>query len=252
MEQVISIKLLLLFFKSVVLPACTLYVFSLKEEAKNCPCFSLKAFYWLRDLIQCLFSHQTLGVLGTEDAFSCSPRRQTAGLQSRSAERFLGERNRLRVPCFQVSHCLVHHTRSENEHFQKVQSKDWQELFLLAPTLYPSMCVPMWVSCAFESPSLYLFNLDGLQFAYLLTSRYWQLRSAGVLKACMPARRRFNEEHAGSPALLWRTAREAADSLISPSSLHGFAIASLWEKRRYQGGVFKSLSFYFLPSDLGV
>lgn len=99
-------------------------------------------------------------------------------------------------------------------------------------SLPPSMCVRMWVSRAFESPSLYLFNLDGLQFAYLLTSRYWQPPSAGILKACMPARRSFNEEHAGSPALLWKTAREAADSLISPSSLHGFAITSVREKRR--------------------
>lgn len=97
-------------------------------------------------------------------------------------------------------------------------------------SLPPPVCVHTCVPWVFQSPSFYLFNLDSrLQFTCLLTSRYWQLWPTSFLKACRHARRHINWEQAGSPALLCGDVREAAESLIFPSS----SLLSLLEKRRY-------------------
>lgn len=229
---------------SVVFPACTLYVFNLKEEAKNCPCFSLKAFHWLGDLITNLsyipplvFPPNTWGARdrGWQDGRHLGGRLLGCSLVllNISSEKGIGwECPVSKWPAVSALYSAWKWAFWESPMKRPVWVAFTCIYIVSKCSLPPSMCVRMWVSRAFESPSLYLFNLDGLQFAYLLTSRYWQPPSAGILKACVPARRRFNEEHAGSPALLWQTAREAADSLISPSSLHGFAITSVWEKRR--------------------
>ena len=116
---------------------------------------------------------------------------------------------------------------------------------VLAPTHH--VCAYVCVSGVFQSPGLYLFNLARLWFAYLLTSRHWQPWPPGSLKACSHARRHINEEHTGSPALLWAIVREPADGLIFPSSPPGFTVISVREEM-LRWCLLKPLPSYFLPS----